>query len=85
MAKVQFSLKSTPKSKRHVTLDDCGGGDIVYLEEDDEFGIISDCDRDEVEITYLSNGLSEWLPSSTSCRKFVGEINFDMNDFEEFI
>ena len=85
MAKVQFSLKSTSKSKRHVTLDDCGGGDIVYLEEDGEFGIISDCDRDEVEITYLSNGLSEWLPSSTSCRKFVGEINFDMNDFEEFI
>jgi hypothetical protein len=85
MAKVQFSLKPTFKSKRHITLDDCGDGDIVYIEEDNAFGIISDCGHDETEITHFSNGTREWYPSSTVCRKFVGEINFDVNDFEEFI
>ena len=85
MAKVQFSLKSSSKSKRHITLDDCGDGDIVYIEEDSAFGIVSDSDCEETEITHFSNGLREWFPSSTPCRKFIGEINFDVNDFEEFI
>jgi hypothetical protein len=85
MAKVQFSLKSHSKSKRHITLEDCGCGDIVYIEEDNAFGIVSDCDCAIIEVTHFSNGTREWLPSSTPCRKFIGEINFDVNDFEEFI
>ena len=85
MAKVQFSLKSTSKSKRHITLEDCDCGDIVYIEEDNAFGIVSDCDCAETEVTHFSNGLREWLPSSTTCRKFIGGIEFDVNDFEEFI
>ena len=85
MAKAQFSLKSTSKSKRHITLDDCTEGDIVYIEEDNAFGIVSDSDYAETEVTHFSNGVREWFPSSTACRKFVGEIEFDVNDFEEFI
>ena len=85
MAKVQFSLKTASKSKRHIELEDCGEGDIVYIEEDNTFGIVSDSDYAETEVTHLSSGVREWFPSSTACRKFVGEINFDVNDFEEFI
>ena len=85
MAKVQFDLRTKSKSKRHITLDDCGDGDIVYIEEDSVFGIVSDCDCDETQITHFSNGAREWFPGSTPCRKFVGEINFDVNDFEEFL
>ena len=85
MAKVQFDLRTKSKSKRHITLDDCGEGDIVYIEEDNAFGIISDSDNTETEVTHFSNGIREWFPSSTPCRKFIGEINFDVNDFEEFI
>ena len=85
MAKVQFSAKTTSKSKRHVTLDDCTEGDIVYIEEDNAFGIVSDSDFAETEVTHFSNGAREWFPNSTACRKFVGEIEFDINDFEEFI
>lgn len=85
MAKVQFSLKSTPKSKRHIILEDCSEGDIVYIEEDNTFGIVSDSDYAETEVTHLSSGVHEWFSNSTACRKFVGEINFDVNDFEEFI
>jgi hypothetical protein len=85
MAKVQFSLKPFSKSKRHIILDDCSDGDIVYIEEDNVFGIVSDGDGDETEITHFSNGTREWFPSSTPCRKFIGEINFDVDDFEEFI
>lgn len=85
MAKVQFGLKSASKSKRHITLDDCTEGDIVYIEEYSEFGIVSDSDCSETEVTLFLNGTREWFPSETPCRKFVGEINFDVNDFEEFL
>lgn len=85
MAKVQFSLKTASKSKRHIELGDCGEGDIVYIEEDSAFGIVSDSDFEETEVTHLSSGVREWFSNSTACRKFVGEINFDVNDFEEFI
>ena len=85
MAKVQFDLRTKAKSKRHITLDDCAEGDIVYIEEDNAFGIVSDSDYAETEVTHFLNGVREWYPTSTACRKFVGEINFDVNDFEEFI
>ena len=85
MAKVQFNLKTASKSKRHIELGDCECGDIVYIEEDNAFGIVSDSDFEETEVTHLSSGVREWFSNSTACRKFVGEINFDVNDFEEFI
>lgn len=84
MAKVGFIFTNS-KSKRHIILGDCEGGDIVFLEDDKIFGIVSDIDYDETEITYFSSGVSEWLPSKTLCRKFVGEINFNVDDFLEFI
>ena len=84
MAKVGFTFTNS-KSKRHIVLGDCREGDIVFLEKDKIFGIVSDSDYNETEITRFLNGVSEWLPSETQCRKFVGEINFDVNDFLEFI
>lgn len=84
MAKVGFK-PTNYKSKRHIVLDDCGEGDIVFLEKDQVFGIVSDSDCSGTEVTHFLNGAREWFPSETQCRKFVGEINFDVNDFLEFI
>ena len=84
MAKVGFTPASS-KSKRHITLGDCREGDIVFLEDGQIFGIVSDSDYNETEITHFLNGVSEWLPSETLCRKFIGEINFNVDDFLEFI
>ena len=84
MAKVGFTPTNS-KSKRHIVLDDCGEGDIVFLEEDRAFGIVSDSDCSETEVTHFLNGTREWFPSETPCRKFVGEINFNVDDFLEFI
>ena len=84
MANVGFTVTNS-KSKRHIVLGDCREGDIVFLEKDKIFGIVSDSDYNETEITRFLDGGSEWLPSETQCRKFVGEINFDVNDFLEFI
>ena len=84
MAKVGFTPTNS-KSKRHVILGDCREGDIVFLEDDKIFGIVSDSDYEETEITHFSSGVSEWLSSKTLCRKFVGEINFNVEDFLEFI
>lgn len=84
MAKVSFK-PSTSKSKRHINLSDCQEGDIVFLENGSVFGIVTDTDYSEVEVTHFLNGAREWFDAGESCRKFVGEINFDINDFEEFI
>ena len=84
MAKVGFTPTSS-KSKRHITLGDCREGDIVFLEDDQIFGIVSDSDYNETEITHFSSGVSEWLSSEILCRKFIGEINFNVDDFLEFI
>lgn len=83
MAKVGFT-HTTPESRKHIILDDCSQGDIIFLEEDQMFGIVSDFDSCETEITNLLDGTREWFSSETQCRKFVGEINFNVNDFEEF-
>lgn len=85
MAKVGFKPTTNSKSKRPIVLDDCCEGDIVFLEKDQVFGIVSDFDCSETEVTHLLSGCREWFPSETQCRKFVGEINFDVNDFEEFL
>ena len=84
MAKVGFKPTNS-KSKRHIILGDCEGGDIVFLEDDKIFGIVSDTDYNKTEITHFSSGFSEWLSSETLCRKFIGEINFNVDDFLEFI
>ena len=84
MAKVGFKPTNS-KSKRHIVLGDCRGGDIVFLEDDKIFGIVSDTDYDETEITHFSSGVSEWLSSETLCRKLVGEINCNVDDFLEYI
>lgn len=86
MAKVGFKPTANSKSKRHIVLDDCSEGDIVFLEDDQIFGIVSDSDCSETEVTNFLHGSREWFPSDTTlCRKFVGEINFNVDDFLEFI
>lgn len=85
MAKVGFKPTDS-KSKRHIVLDDCREGDIVFLEDEQVFGIVSDSDCSETEVTHFLNGTREWFSSDTTpCRKFVGEINFNVDDFLEFI
>ena len=85
MAKVQFNPQKNTKSRRHITLADCGDGDIVYLEERQIFGIIIDTDYDEKKIADLADGECEWFSADTLCKVFSGEINFNVEDFEEFI
>lgn len=85
MAKVQFNPKKNTKSRRHITLADCGEGDIVYLEEEQIFGLIIDTDLDEKRVADLDDGDCDWYSNQTHCRVFSGEINFDVEDFEEFI
>ena len=84
MAKVGFAPTSS-KSKRHITLGDCREGDIVFLDDDQIFGIVSNSDYNETEVTRFLDGVSKWLPLETLCRKFIGEINFNVDDFLEFI
>ena len=85
MAKVRFNPQKNTKSKRHLTLGDCGDGDIVYLETEQIFGLIIDTDCDEMKVANFADGNYEWYPTEMPCRKFSGEINFDVNDFQEFI
>ena len=85
MAKVRFSPLNNPKSKRHITLEDCDDGDIVYLEEDQIFGIIIETDCDGKKVANLEDGDAVWYSLETHCRRFTGELNFDVNDFAEFI
>lgn len=85
MAKVQFSLKPTSKSRRHLKVMDCAAGDIIYLEESQAFVLIIDQNIEESKIVCFEDGDIDYCDNQTLCRKFVGEINFDVNDFEEFI
>lgn len=85
MAKVRFNSQKNAKSRRHITLADCGDGDIVYIEDEQIFGLIIDADYDEKRVADLADGDCEWFSADTPCRVFSGEINFDVEDFEEFI
>lgn len=85
MAKVRFNPQKNTKSKRHITLADCDEGDIVYLETAQIFGLIIDTDIDEKRVADLTDGDCDWYPIEMPCRRFSSEINFDVNDFEEFI
>ena len=85
MAKVRFNPQKNTKSKRRITLGDCEDGDIVYLETEQIFGLIIDTNLDEKRVADLDNGDCDWYSNQTHCRVFSGEINFDIEDFEEFI
>lgn len=85
MAKVGFTPTDKQRSKRHIILNDCVDGDIVYLKDSQRFGLIIDTAYNEKRVADLEDGKCEWLSSETLCRKFVGEINFNVDDFLEFI
>ena len=84
MAKVGFAPTKS-KSRKPFKVMDCAIGDIIYLEETQTFALILDQDIDESKIAYLHDGDTDYCDNRAFCRKFVGEINFDVNDFEEFL
>lgn len=84
MAKVGF-IPIISKSRKHLKVGDCAIGDIIYLEESQTFALILEQDHEDSKIARLDDGDIEYYDNQTSCRKFVGEINFDVNDFEEFL
>lgn len=84
MAKVGFKPTSS-KSRKHFNVGNCNIGDIIYLEEEQEFVLILDQDISETKVAYLNDGETGYCDNQELCRKFVGEIGFDVNDFEEFI
>ena len=83
MANVGFD--SHCKNDRHITIGNCTDGDIIYLEDEEIFGLIIDVDLDERKVANLSDGYTEWYPNETICRKFEGSIRFNINDFKEFL
>lgn len=84
MAKVGFTPASS-KSKRHITVGDCDIGDIIYIEDDKIFGLIIDKDIEDSKVADLADGDTGYCDNQTLCRKFVGEIGFNVEDFLEFI
>lgn len=84
MAKVGFTPTKS-KSRKPLTVGDCTIGDIIYLEESQAFALIIEPGIEESKIAYLEDGDTDWCDNRTFCRKFVGEICFDINDFEEFL
>lgn len=84
MAKVGFTPINS-KSRKHLTLGDCAIGDIIYLEEAHAFALMLEQSFEDSKIAYLEDGDTDYCDNRTHCRKFVGEINFDVNDFEEFL
>ena len=84
MAKVGFKPTNS-KSRKPFTLGDCAVGDIIYLEESQSFVLMLEQSIEESKIAYLEDGDTDWCDNRAFCRKFVGEINFDVNDFEEFL
>ena len=83
MAKVGFD--SPDKNDRPIILGNCTEGDIIYLEEEEIFGLIIDSDLGEKRIADLSCGNCEWYSNETICQKFEGSIRFNINDFKEFL
>lgn len=84
MAKVGF-VPTNSKSRKHLKVGDCAIGDIIYLEESQTFALILEQDCEDSKIARLDDGDTEYCDNRAFCRKFVGEINFDVNDFEEFL
>ena len=84
MAKVGF-IPTISKSKKHLKVGDCAIGDIIYLEESQAFALILEQDIEDSKIAYFEDGDTDYCDNRAFCRKFVGEIGFDVNDFEEFL
>ena len=84
MAKIGFTPKNS-KSRKHLSVGDCAIGDIIYLEESQAFALMLDQDVEESKLAYLEDGDTDWCDNRAHCRKFVGELGFDVNDFEEFL
>ena len=84
MAKVGFKPTNS-KSRKPFTLGDCAVGDIIYLEESQSFVLMLEQSIEESKIAYLHDGDTDYCDNRALCRKFVGEISFDVNDFEEFL
>ena len=84
MAKVGFTPTNS-KSRKHLKLGDCAIGDIAYLEESQAFVLILEQSIEDSKVAYLEDGDTDYCDNRTHCRKFVGEIGFDVNDFEEFL
>ena len=84
MAKVGF-VPTNSKSRKHLKVGDCAIGDIIYIEGNQLFALILDQGTEESKIAYLDDGDTDYCDNQAFCRKFVGEIGFDVNDFEEFL
>ena len=84
MAKVRFTPASS-KSKRHITVEDCDIGDIIYIEDNQIFGLIVSKGIKESKVADLADGNIDYFNNQTLCRKFVSEIGFNVEDFLEFI
>ena len=84
MAKVGF-IPTKSKSRKHLSVGDCAIGDIIYLEESQAFTLMVDQNVEESKLAYLEDGDTDWCDNRAHCRKFVGELGFDVNDFEEFL
>ena len=84
MAKVGFTPTDS-KSKRHLIVGDCDIGDIVYLEGPQAFALILEQDSEDSKIAYLHDGDTNYCDNRAHCRKFVGKIDFNVENFLEFI
>lgn len=84
MAKVGFKPTNF-EDKKHLSVRDCFIGDIIYIEGTQLFALILEQDFEYSKIAYLHDGDIGHCDNQAPCRKFVGKINFDENDFEEFL
>ena len=84
MAKVGFTPTKS-KSRKPLKVMDCAIGDIIYIDETRAFALILEQDIEESKVAYLDDGETDYCDNQEVCRKFVGEICFDINDFEEFL
>ena len=84
MANVRFTPKNS-KSRKHLSVGDCAIGDIIYIESEGVFGLIIDTDYEEIEVALFENGDIDYYDNTESCKKFIGEIQFDIKEFQEFI
>ena len=84
MAKVGFTPTNC-KSRKRLTVGDCDIGDIIYIEDNEIFGLIINKDIEESKVADLADGDTDYCDNEALCRKFVGKINFNVDDFLEFI
>lgn len=84
MAKVGFTPTNC-KSRKPLTVGDCDIGDVIYIEGPQAFALILEQDSEDSKIAYLHNGDTNYCDNRAHCRKFVGKIGFNVDDFLEFI